>query len=71
MFGNIQIRDLKVNINAAWITILSNKDVIFKRHGSDHNWYDPQHTEIVKALMDLEKAVLKACAEKNSPPPSI
>jgi hypothetical protein len=66
MFGNIKFQDykkkreLKININASWVRIESGPNLIFKREPQNDDWYDAKHEAIVKAVDELEKALLNA-----------
>lgn len=67
MLANIEIYDnnrrLKINVNAAWVSCIANNTVLFKREPINENWYDSKHTKIMKALNELEDALLNAVKE--------
>ena len=55
-----QVKDHQVDINAYWVTIKRNKEVLFKREATQGKWLDPKHVAITKALDALEKALTDA-----------
>jgi len=67
MLASIEIyenkRKLKINVNAAWVSCIVDNTVLFKREPIDENWYDEKHAKIMKALNELEEALLKAIEE--------
>jgi hypothetical protein len=67
MLANIEIygnnRKLKINVNAAWVSCIVDNTVLFKREPINENWYDEKHAKIMKALNELEDALLNAVKE--------
>lgn len=63
----------RVSINAAWVTIKRSSDVVggaevvYKREANKGIWYDASHQKIVRAIHQLEEALLDGieCEEKK------
>lgn len=53
-----QVKDHTVNINAYWVTIKHDKEVLFKREATGNGpWLDAKHVAITEALALLEQAL--------------
>ena len=60
------VQSYTVTTNSYWVTITKNErgtgketdEVVFERKPQQDTWLDPAHTNITKALSELENAIL-------------